>query len=255
MDFRLIRHGIVDSTSERAFADLEQGRAQHGDVHLARGQLAGRGRQGRSWQSAPDEGLYASIVLLPGPPAYRPAALTMASALAVVEALNDLGLAPIGEKSPRLKWPNDVLVDGAKLCGILTESRGLDAQRPHFVLGIGLNVRQRHFPGELQAERPVTSLALLGLNLTVREATTALLDRLGRRLQQVRGHHRELAEDYLLASQLHEQRVLIACGQEELSGEVLGLSIQEGLRLRTDEGAERLVPLEFIRSVERDGGA
>ena len=255
MDFRLIRHGIVDSTSERAFADLEQGRAQHGDVHLARGQLAGRGRQGRGWESATDEGLYASIVLLPGPPAYRPAALTLASALAVVEALTDLGLAPVGDNAPRLKWPNDVLVGGAKLCGILTESRGLDPQQPHFVLGIGLNVRQRQFPGELRAERPVTSLALLGLNLTVREVTEAVLERLGRRLHQVRGHHRELAEDYLLASQLSDQRVLVTCGQEELLGQVLGLSIREGLRLRTDAGSERLVPLEFIRAVEREAGA
>ncbi len=255
MEFRLIRHGIVDSTSERAFADLEQGRARHGDVHLARGQLAGRGRQGRSWKSAADEGLYASVVLLPGLPAYRPAALTMASALAVVEALADLGLAPVGDQAPRLKWPNDVLVGDAKLCGILTESRGFDPQCPHFVLGIGLNVRQRHFPSELRKERPVTSLALLGLNHSVREVATVLLERLGRRLQQVRGHHRELAEDFLLASRLSDQRALVTSGQQELRGRVLGLSIQEGLRLLTDEGSEQLIPLEFIRSVQREEGA
>ena len=70
MTLRVLRHGIVDSTSERAFAALADGSARHGDVHVAEGQSAGRGRLGRLWASAPGEGLYASLVLLPGPP-YR----------------------------------------------------------------------------------------------------------------------------------------------------------------------------------------
>lgn len=250
MDFRLIQHGIVDSTSERAFADLASGSARHGDVHIARGQSAGRGRQGRSWQSAPDEGLYCSIVLLPSPPPFRPTALTMASALAVVEALADLGLAPFGDHAPRLKWPNDILVGGAKLCGILTESRGFDAARPHFVLGIGLNVRQRQFPAELCAERAVTSLTLLGLDIALRDALDALLARLSSRLAQVRGHHRELADDYLLASRLREEAVCVTCGGEERFGVVAGLSIAEGLELRGASGKLEFLPLEFIQAIE-----
>lgn len=250
MEFRLIRHGVVDSTSERAFADLAEGRARHGDVHLARGQSQGRGRRGRSWQSAPDEGLYASLVLLPEPPAYRPTALTLAGALAMVEALTDLGLEPLGQRAPKLDWPNDVQVGGAKISGILTESRGQDPAHPHFVVGIGLNVRQRFFPPELVAERAVTSLALLGLDVTVEAAAQAVLARLGARLALVRSRCRELAEDYLLASGLRDREVVVACGDEVHRGRVRGLSLAEGLELESGADARRFLPLEFIRALE-----
>ncbi len=249
MNFRLIQHNVVDSTSERAFASLTGGQARHGDVHIARAQTHGRGRLARTWQSPPDEGLYASIVLLPAPPPYRPTALTMATALALVEALCDLGLPPFGERAARLKWPNDVLVAGAKLCGILTECRGMDATHPHFVVGIGLNVRQLEFPTELRNEREVTSLALLGLDITLREALDAVLERLSTRLPQVRGHHRELADDYLLASGLRDRLVQVTCGGEQHTGVVCGLSITDGLELQVSGQAPQFFPLEFIQAL------
>lgn len=252
MEHRLIQHGLVDSTSSRAFADLAAGTARHGDVHLARGQSAGRGREGHTWLSPTDEGLYASIVLLPDPPALRPTALTMACALATLESLRDLGLDPFGDGAAQLKWPNDIQVGGAKLCGILTESRSLAPARPHFVVGIGMNVRQLQFPAELKAERAVTSLALLGHKVTVAAATEALLGRLGGRLAQVRGHHRELADDYLLASGLGEQRVRVTCSGEERVGQLVGLSVSSGLELRGNGPRSEFLPLEFIQAVSRD---
>lgn len=249
--FRPIHHGLVDSSSERAFAALADGSARHGDVHVARGQTGGRGRRGRTWHSAPGEGLYASLVLLPDPPSYKPAALTIATALAVVETLTDLGLPPFGEEAPRLKWPNDVEVVGAKLCGILTESRALDDARPHYVVGIGLNVRQRSFPSELERERPVTSLARLGLDVTVQRALEALLARLGPRLSQVRREHGRLAADFLAASRLEGREVNVRCGKDTISGRVLGLGLGDGLELRLADGRVQRLPLEFVQSVER----
>ena len=129
MQFRVLRHGVVDSTSERAFAAIEDGSARHGDVHVAEAQTRGRGRLGRSWASAPGEGLYLSTVLLPGPPPLSPTALTMATGLAVHDAVRGLGVDAV-----RLDWPNDVVVDDAKLCGILVESRGLTPAAPHCTL-------------------------------------------------------------------------------------------------------------------------
>jgi BirA family biotin operon repressor/biotin-[acetyl-CoA-carboxylase] ligase len=251
VSFRLIHHGLVDSTSERAFASLANGSAQHGDVHIARGQTVGRGRQGRTWHSTPDEGLYASVVLLPAPPPFKPTALTIATALALFEALTDLGLPPIGEGTPCLKWPNDVEVEGAKLSGILTESRALDENSPHYVVGIGLNVRQLNFPGELEHERPVTSLAKLGVNVTVLAAVEALLARLGPRLVQVRHEHRRLATDFLAASQLGGSEVRVCSGKDTLRGELLGLSVSDGIELRCANGQVQHLPLEFVRTVER----
>ena len=101
MQFRLHRHGAVDSTNERAFAAIQSGSALHGDVHVASGQTLGRGRLGRTWVSPEREGLYLSVILLPGPPPIEPAALTMASGLAVLDAVRALGLL-----GARLDWPN-----------------------------------------------------------------------------------------------------------------------------------------------------
>lgn len=251
MHFRPIHHGVVDSTSERAFASLDAGEAQHGDVHVARGQTAGRGRQGNAWHSAPDEGLYMSVVVLPTPPPLKPPALTIASGLAIVEALTDLGLPPFREQSPRLKWPNDVLVGGAKICGILTESRGYNPKRPHFVIGIGLNVRQLHFPADLMAERSVTSLAALGVETGIADVMDAVLARLAPRLAQVRSNHRLLAQDYLEASCLRDQTVLVKSGKETWRGTVRDLSLADGLELQTAPDVVEHLPIEFIQSVER----
>ena len=166
------------------------------------------------------------------------------------EALNDLGLPPFGERRPTLKWPNDVLADGAKLCGILTETRGLDHDQPHYVLGIGLNVRQRHFPRELIAERDVTSLAALDLETTCAEAADAVLARLGPRLEQVRGEHRRLTDDYLAATGLAGLPVRVRVGRETHVGVLGGMSLTDGLELRlTDDAVER-VPIEFVQAVE-----
>ena len=250
VEFRWIEHDLVDSTSERAFAELAAGRARNGDVHLALGQSAGRGSRGRRWLGAPGEGLYMSVVLLPGPPPFRPTALTVATALSVVEALTDLGLPPFRHHGPRLKWPNDVLVGDSKLCGILTESRGLDPRRPHFVVGIGMNVHQREFPPELCAERRVTSLARLGVDTTVRQAAEAVLQRLKGRLGQVRNDHRRLAEDFLAASGVTEHQVLIQASGALLSGRILGMTLSEGLELLTGEGRLLHLPLEFVQAIE-----
>jgi len=250
VEFRWIEHDLVDSTSERAFADLAAGRARNGDVHLAFGQNAGHGSRGRSWLSAPGEGLYMSVVLLPAPPPFRPTAITVAAALAVVEALTDLGLPPFRHHGPRLKWPNDVLVGESKLCGILTESRGPDPRRPHFVVGIGMNVHQREFPPELVAERRVTSLALLGVETTVREAAEAVLRRLKGRLGQVRNDHRRLAEDFLAASGIAEHRVLVHSGGALYAGRILGMTLSEGLEFQTGEGSVLHLPLEFVQEIE-----
>src|SRR5262245_62468054 len=113
MELRVRRDGEVGSTNERALASVADGSARHGDVHVAEGQTAGRGRLGRSWASASGEGLYLSLVLLTER-APSPAALTMGAGLAVLEGVRSLGV-----RGAQLKWPNDVLASGAKLAGIL----------------------------------------------------------------------------------------------------------------------------------------
>jgi BirA family biotin operon repressor/biotin-[acetyl-CoA-carboxylase] ligase len=122
---------VTDSTNERAKA-LAAG-APHGLLITASEQTAGHGRQGRSWTAPAGEGLLMSIVLREWPEL-----LPLVAAVAVAQA--------VGEDA-RIKWPNDILIGGRKVAGILVEGR---PQESWAVLGIGVNVAVREFPPELR---------------------------------------------------------------------------------------------------------
>ncbi len=124
-------HDSLGSTSDEARRLAAEG-APSGVVVTARQQTKGRGRFGRPWSSPPGN-LYASFLLRPGVPAARAAELGFVAGLAAMDACD--ALLPVGQRVS-LKWPNDVLLDGAKLAGILTETTGDDA----VIAGIGLNV-------------------------------------------------------------------------------------------------------------------
>lgn len=243
MRWRILRHGTVDSTSERAFSALAAGEARHGDVHVAEAQVAGRGRLGRRWESAAGEGLYLSAVLLPRAPGPPPPALTLAGGLAALEGAELLGLA-----GARLEWPNDVVVGQAKLGGVLVESRGLDPARPAYVLGIGLNLLQRSFPEALVRERPVTSLALEGVATDPESALAAVLGALAPRIGQAFVGHPDLGADFLARTGLAGARVRVTAGAEEHEGLLLELDAVRGLILAAARGALTL-PLAHVRGV------
>ncbi len=254
MYLRVRHHERVDSTSERLFAALAAGTAENGDVQVAREQTAGRGRRGATWHSAPDGGLYLSLLLLPGAPALHPAALTMAAGIAALETARELGVA-----SARLKWPNDVVVDRAasepaKLAGVLVETRGLDPAAPHYVVGIGLNVAQVEFPAELLAARRVTSIALEGGDASLEHAERVLLARLGRELEREALESSELGARFLAAAQLGARSVRVELGERELLGRVRALELSRGLLLELQattgaHAASEWIPLEYIRQV------
>lgn len=126
-----LHHRVTDSTSERAKALAPQ--APHGLLVTATEQTAGHGRQGRSWSAPAGEGLLMSLVLHDWPEL-----LPLAAAVAVAETAGP---------GTQIKWPNDILVDGRKVAGILVEGR---PQEGWAVLGIGVNVAVRCFPDELR---------------------------------------------------------------------------------------------------------
>ncbi len=152
--FNLVSLGEIDSTSAEARRRAAAG-AVDGTVIWAERQTAGRGRRGRAWVS-PDGNLYVSFILKPECAPDVAAQLGFAAALAVAEAIR--GFLP-STASIACKWPNDVLVDGRKIAGILLESQaaaggGLD----WIVVGIGINLATA--PAE--TEFPATSLAATG---------------------------------------------------------------------------------------------
>ena len=144
----------VGSTNADAAAWARNG-APEGAVVLAEQQTKGRGRHGRTWAAPPHQALTGSVVLRPDLPPDLFALIPLAASLAVADAIQTLAL----PHPPRIKWPNDVLIDGRKCCGMLLETtmRGASPQPDTYVvLGIGLNVNQTDFPGNVNA----TSLRL-----------------------------------------------------------------------------------------------
>ena len=142
----------LDSTNDLAKALAAQG-APEGTVVVAETQTRGRGRLGREWDSPPAAGLYVSLVLRPMLPPMELPQITLTTAVAVVRAVRRVaGLAP------RIKWPNDLLLNGKKLGGILTEMETESDRIRHVVVGLGLNVNNPGFALDLAAT--ATSLAL-----------------------------------------------------------------------------------------------
>ena len=147
-----VRFDAVSSTNDVA-KELAASGANEGVCVIAREQTAGRGRQGKSWSSPPGEGLYLSLILRPRTEPSGAAIITLAAAVAVAETLRlDFQVAA------DIKWPNDVLVRGRKICGILVEAAIEGGRLQYAVMGIGVNIAQKLFPQGI--ENYATSLLL-----------------------------------------------------------------------------------------------
>jgi len=121
--------------------------AREGAVVVAARQTRGRGRRERKWESPPGTGLYASFILRPGWLAKKAPHLAILGGMAAFRALDKAGV-----KNLRVKWPNDILANGRKICGVLTEPRIGNGRIEFAVLGIGINVGQDadSFPPDLR---------------------------------------------------------------------------------------------------------
>jgi len=151
---RLVCQAETASTNVDAFRLAEQG-AEEGTVILSDAQSVGKGRLGRVWSSPAGVNLYCSVILRPGIKPYEAPQLTFLSAVAVARAIELV--APL---RPEIKWPNDVLIDGKKVAGLLNEMSAETDGINFVVLGIGvnLNMTAEQFPADLR--HPATSLLL-----------------------------------------------------------------------------------------------
>lgn len=150
----------LDSTNLMAKAEAEKG-APSGTLIVADMQTAGRGRRGRTWESPKGTNIYNTLILRPDFEPEKASMLTLLMALAVAEGVEKTCLTQEQDKAeetrPGIKWPNDVVVNGRKICGILTEMNFAKDGRWYVVIGTGINVGRQTFAPEL-AER-ATSLA------------------------------------------------------------------------------------------------
>lgn len=150
----LIFHASTTSTNDIAMRLCQEG-APHGLLVITDHQTRGRGRRGNIWYSpSPGENLLFSLILRLEHESELPSNITLAIGLALRDAVQ-----PLLDQTVRIKWANDVLVDGKKLAGILVECELKQGQSPAFVIGIGLNVSMRDLPQPI--ESVATSLSLL----------------------------------------------------------------------------------------------
>jgi BirA family biotin operon repressor/biotin-[acetyl-CoA-carboxylase] ligase len=213
------------STNDEAAKWAREG-APAFSVVVADAQTHGRGRLGRVWQSPPGENLYFSTVLRPAISPQHAAPITLAAGVAVAEALTRIGAAPT------LKWPNDVLVSGKKIAGILSEMSTRGMRLEHVIVGIGVNVLSH--PPEL----PTTSICKVLGHAIDRDA---VLDEV---LASLRVWHDRfiahgpapIVEAWRAHCNFFGARVTVTSGVEKLTGIAEALESDGALRLRTDDG-------------------
>ncbi|MFA5122232.1 biotin--[acetyl-CoA-carboxylase] ligase [Zavarzinia sp.] len=233
--WRVLHFDEIDSTNEEA-----RRRSAAGDpgelVLIADRQTAGRGRRGRTWVSDPGN-LYCSVLLKPAAGPARAAELSFATALALHDALvavtgRDVGFA--------LKWPNDVLFEGAKTVGILLESAtGADGGLEFLVIGLGVNLAS--FPAE--TPYPATSvLAATGLAVTQAQMLAAFLPRLSHWVTiWERQGFAGIRDAWLARAAGLGSRLVVRLAHETLEGTFEGLRTDGALELRLDGGGLRAV--------------
>jgi BirA family transcriptional regulator, biotin operon repressor / biotin---[acetyl-CoA-carboxylase] ligase len=220
----------LDSTNDLA-KELAARSAPEGTVVVAETQAGGRGRLGRQWDSPPGVGLYVSLVLRPMLPPMELPQITLTTAVAVVRAVRR-----VAGVAPGIKWPNDLLLGGKKLGGILTEMETESDRIRHVVVGLGLNVNNREFPPELAATATSLHLAAGGTFSRVQllrawlEEFEALYERF---LNQ---GFPEILEEWKASTVTLGTAVTVRQGLREISGQALDVAPDGALLLRTDSG-------------------
>ena len=226
---RILFFEELPSTNDVAMRDEA---LQHLDAVMAARQSAGRGRHGRSFHSAMG-GLYLSVVLSPDKVACTAALATVAASLSVLDALRAHGISGIS-----LKWVNDLLLDGKKVCGILTEGKSEGGKLSRIVVGIGINLRapEGGFPAELRDRA-----ADIGYTGDPHALAEAIISRLA--------HYTSMESEALAAAYSGELALIGeeisvvdygACGTPR-RGTFLGVDGDCRLCLRTEDGTTHVI--------------
>lgn len=239
---KMIEFDTVGSTNAEALALARAG--EKGPLWvMARRQTAGRGRRGRAWVSEPGN-LYASLLLIDPAPADRAAELSFVAALAVHDAV--VTLAPHLAAQLALKWPNDVLCSGKKICGILVESEG-----PAVVIGIGVNCA--HHPE--QTLHPATDLAAAGASVPVKRLFAAVAQAMMQRIAQWnRGAGFDaIRADWLARAAGLGKAIRVLLPDAEVSGRFEGIDGRGRLIVRLPDGrSTEIAAGDVVASVVRN---
>jgi BirA family biotin operon repressor/biotin-[acetyl-CoA-carboxylase] ligase len=232
-----VYHFFKTDSTNRVAMELGYAGEPEGAVILAEEQTAGRGRSGRSWHSERGAGLYVTLLLRPRLSPVQAPLLTMLAGLSAHSAIQaQTGL------SAELKWPNDILMDGKKVGGILTEMHAEPTQVRFVIVGIGINTNQEKFPGDIasvatslrkESGRTHSRLELLvrllnefesDYNRFLREGARYVVDRFER-----------------VSSFASGKRVRVETGFETYFGTTAGLTSDGLLQVKREEGPVTMV--------------
>jgi BirA family transcriptional regulator, biotin operon repressor / biotin---[acetyl-CoA-carboxylase] ligase len=244
LGLRTLVYECLDSTNTLALS-LADEPAQHGLVVMARAQTAGRGQYGRAWQAPPGSSVLMSVLLFPPLALRRPALLTAWAAVSVCEAIANLT-----NLQASIKWPNDVLVAGKKVCGILIEQRTTGhADFPlATVVGIGLNLTQSAAMFEEAGLPLAASLAITsGQSVAYEGAAKELIRQLDEHYcRLLAGDFGTLEARWKARLGLVGQVVLVEGASEHHRGRLLDVSLT-GLQLDVGAGEVLRLTPESVR--------
>ena len=222
----------VDSTNRRARQLAAEG-APHGTLVIADEQTAGRGRRGRGWISPAGEGVFMSLILRPQSHPSEVARLSMQTALAVA-----LSIAQTTGLDARIKWPNDIVCGGRKVCGMLLEMNADEQEVHDVVAGIGINVHQTQFAPEIA--QTASSLDLLSGQRVCRAALVrAFLEAFER--TEALAAQGALMDAYRARSATLGQRVQVIAPAGSFTGTALEVTDSGSLIVEDEEGQRREV--------------
>jgi BirA family biotin operon repressor/biotin-[acetyl-CoA-carboxylase] ligase len=229
---KILVFNSTSSTNDIA-AEYAKNKANDGLVIFAEEQTAGRGRAGSKWQSEQGDSILCSIVLTDCK--LNPELLSLACAVAVADALGK-----IGGSEAKIKWPNDIILNGKKVAGILLESKQ-DRTGSTYVLGIGVNCHQKVdiFPPELQ---PIATSIDIESQSTVDRISLAkrLLTSIEHWLEIAGQTSEKVTDKWRRLSIQLNHRVKLLYNGREFSGNCIGVDPEKGLILQLDTGGVRM---------------
>jgi len=237
--WRVMGFDSLDSTN----AALKRIVEQEGDVHeglmvWAATQTAGRGRAGRVWQS-PRGNVYVSILIAAPEHTARAPEIGFVAAVAVQETILELPRHNAGAPKVSCKWPNDVLIEGEKVCGILPELTEDDAKRSWVALGIGINLNAVELD---PAAYPPTALSIHQIDTTPAHVLTVLTRSLYKWLHHWRTEgFAVIREQWMKCGPDVGANVAVGLPEGAVSGDFLGLDADGALLLETRKGPRRIV--------------
>ena len=225
---KTIVFGTVTSTNDAA-AEYASDAKNDGLVILAEEQTSGRGRGGNKWYGGKGQSVLCSIVL--ANENLNAELLSLTAAVAVAEAVSE---------TARVKWPNDIILNGKKVAGILLESKQTEYGKV-FILGVGINCHQKDFPAELAST--ATSIDIETQTSSDRiSLIKRLITSIEHRLEEATTNSEAILEKWRQLSTQLGQRLTVIYDGQEFTGSCVGVDPLKGLILQLDSGAMRLFP-------------